>query len=219
MPVQILRDWENWTGLVHEALSYILEWSDVEGKLAAVFGIPGWTWENIILKIADGFLYIVTVADDYKQKLFEAIKPVMEAVWPLLTWSSDQWKFLITMVLNEIINTTSWFWDNFNTYVWGKLSAPTGALEKWLEGQADNLRDNILDLGNWFGQWLEELPGLPQALMGKIMWELLIRIRSAGADFLTMLLDMAEETISIIAWPVVNLGEKILEYVWGDDEG
>lgn len=218
-PVYLLRDIEWWSGLIHEAVSYILEWADIRDELARVFEIPEWTWNNVILRIADGFIYIIAFANDKRQALFDSLKPAILATWAFLGWTSDQWKFLISMVLNEIVNTTTWFWDNFQSHVWGRLVEPLGPLEQWLEGQADNLRDNILRLGDWFGEQLGKLDSLPASLMDVIFWQLLVSIKRAGKEFTLFLLDITSSVLPFIAWPVVKLGEQILDFVWESKEG
>lgn len=217
-PVNFLLDIEWWTGLIHEGVSYILEWADIRDELARVFEIPEWTWNNVILRIADGFLYIIAFAESKREALFTALRPAIENAWGFLKWGADEWRFLIIGILNEFVDTTSWFWDKFEKHVWGRLTAPWGPLETWLTEQADNIRDNILNLGEWIWGWLEEIEHLPPLFMDKVFWQVLVYIKRAGGNFLMLLLEMTEEALTVVAWPITKLGEKILDFVWDSEE-
>jgi phage-related protein len=212
-----LWNWEYWTGLIHDAIQYIMEWADVENHLADFFGLAAWTWQSFIRKIWDAVLYIIAFAAGEADRLVDYIKPALTRVWDFLGWSVEQWKFLTLATVGELVDTTDWLWDNFTKHVWGRLTAPWGPLEEWVLDRGDWVRDFVVRLPDWVGDWWEGLTELPAKLMDAVGWNILQRIGNAGQDFLLFLLGLAGDAIAAIAEPIVDLGEQILDAMWGEE--
>ncbi len=218
-PLTWFRTLEAWAAAIHDAIFFILDLTEIDEHLAKVFEIPKWTWDNVLSNIVNSFLYIIAVVEEKRQILFDGLRPAIEGAWSLLTWDSDAWTYMIGLVMGQIFETTSFFWDSFDTYVWGRLTEVLGPLETWLEGQADNLIDNILDLGNWFKDKLLDFANIPDEFVGWIGMKVFHLMQLAGADFINLLLNIVSDVLSAVAEPIVNLGERILIFVWDESGG
>jgi len=215
--LEFLSDISSWTGLIHELAFHILHIDEIGEWLAKLFDIPLWTWENIIVKVFDGLRYILAMSVSHGDDFVAAIRDALLRAFDVLGWSFDTVKLLAISAVNELLESTDWLWERFVEHVWPRLAGIGGFLEDWLLWNAEWLKDTVLDLTEWAWGWLEGLSSLPTSLLEIIGWDILARIQEAGKDFILFLLEIAGAIVETIAQPIVDLGESILDYVWGDE--
>lgn len=215
--LEFLADFSYWTALLHELAFHILRLDEIGEWLAKLFGIPLWTWENIVTKVFDGIRYMVGMSVQHGDAFVAALRNALLRAFDVLGWSFDTVKLLAISAVNELLESTDWLWERFVEHVWPRLAGIGGFLEDWMLWNAEWLKDTVLDLADWAWGWLEGLSSLPTSLLDIIGWDILARIQEAGKDFILFLLEIAGAIVETIAQPIVDLGESILDYVWGDE--
>lgn len=215
--LEFLADVSFWTGLVHELAFHILRLDEIWEGLARLFDIPLWTWENIITKVFNGIRYIVGMSVQHGDAFVAALKDALLRAFDALNWTFDTVKLLAISAINELLESTDWLWEQFLEHVWPRIIGAGGKLEDWVLESADWLWDTVLIAPFRLWDWLTDLTELPFNILNMIGFDWLKRVKDGPKAFFLFLIEQIGDILEDIAEPIVDLGETIFDFVWGDE--
>ena len=228
-----------WFDLVHDIALRVIDVLDVEEWLKNVLSLGGVTLGFLTLRLLDAFRFAFTASRDLADAFVDALKPALERAFDFLDFTSDAFAWAVIHILNEVLKPGVQFFDNIIEDIWQSISSVGGPFLDWLIDNAEWLYDTvlaiptrlalhiaanakdfielILDLPSWLIEQVEEGTEWTQGFVTNALNALLDIIVNKTVDFVTAVAAGISSHLDDVAQPIIDLGETILDYVWGEE--
>jgi len=234
-----IRDIADWFELVHDIVQYIIDFVDIEDWLKDLWGIPSLTIGWIGLKAIDVLHWMLVASEDFADDFIDWIKPALKRAFSLLDLTADGLRWVIENVVEDAFEYGSELMLRVIWGTWRKISEFGGVLEDWITDRGDWLVNDALHLPFWFlgqiidasdwiineglrlGDWIRSEIDLASdwvtSLLDKAFWQMLDFMVNMPETFVTAVLDALSATYETFSDKIVDLGELILDHVWGEE--
>jgi len=235
------EDIQEWFELVHDIALRVIDVLDVEEWLKDVLDLAGMSLGFLTLRLLDAFRFAFTASSDLADAFVDALKPALERAFDFLSMTGVAFSWAVLHIINEVFKPGVQFFDNIIDTVWDSISSVGGPLLDWLIDNADWIRDNllniptwlayhiaanardfielVLDLPSWLLEQIEEGAEWTQGFVTDALNALLDIIVNKTVDFVTAVASGVSSHLDDVAQPIIDLGELILDYVWGEETG
>jgi len=232
-------DIQDWFDLVHDIALRVIDVLDVEEWLKDVLSLTGVTLGFLTLRLLDAFRFAFTASQDIADAFVDTLKPALERAFDFLSMTGDAFSWAVLHVINEVFKPGVDFFDNIVDTIWDSISSVGGPLLDWLIDNADWIRDNLLNIPTWLAyhiaanarDFIELVLDLPSWLLEQIEegaeWTqgfvtgalnaLLDIIVNKTINFVEAVAAGVSSHLDDVAQPIIDLGELILDYVWGEE--
>ena len=232
-------DIQDWFDLVHDIALRVIDVLDVEEWLKDVLSLTGVSLGFLTLRLLDAFRFAFTASQDVADAFVDALKPALERAFDFLSMTGDAFSWAVLHVINEVFKPGVDFFDNIIDTVWDSISSVGGPLLDWLIDNADWFYDTLLNvstrvvfhIANNAKDFIELILDLPEWLLNEVLeaadWTkelttqglnaLLDIIVNKSLDFVTAVAKGVSAHLDDVAQPIIDLGETILDYVWGEE--
>lgn len=229
----------DWFDLVHDIALRVIDVLDVEEWIKRLWGLADISLGALVRRLLDGFRFAFTAAPELADAFVKALLPALKRALSFIDLAGDAFKWAVIHIINEVFKPGIGLFADIVDDIWDSISSVGGPLLDWLVDNADWIRDNLLNIPTWLAYhiagnakgFIELILDLPSWLLEQVEegaeWTkgfvtdalnaLLDIIVNKTGDFVKAVAIGVSSHLDNVAQPIVDLGELILDYVWGEE--
>jgi len=228
-----------WFDLVHDIALRVIDILDVEEWLKDLWSLVDISFGTFIRKVLDGIRFAFTFSEELADAFVDALLPALKRALTLVDFASDAFSWAVLHIINEVFKPGVGLFEDVVESIWDSISSVGGPLLDWLIDNADWFYDtllaiptrlalhiaanaisfieDILDLPGWLLDEVLKATEWTQELVSQGLNALLDIIVNKTVDFVEAVAAGVSSHLETVAQPIIDLGELILDYVWGEE--